>query len=114
LKAKTKPIQTIGRIVVDKMGLQQVAFKTTTAAGGRAWPGDVRCMQLDVSKIMKEGSKNKFGSEHAIQLATEQLISITWLLRTKSERRMLTRTYLSRADREDTRQTWLEQGSWPS
>jgi UDP-glucose 4-epimerase len=50
-------VMTIAKIVTDKMGLGDVIFKTKPNAGGRAWPGDVRVMQLDISKIKRQGWK---------------------------------------------------------
>jgi UDP-glucose 4-epimerase len=64
----------LARVVTETMGLKDVAFRTTQPPGGRAWPGDVKVMQLDVSKIKKLGWKCKRNSEGALRLAAEQLV----------------------------------------
>lgn len=61
----------VANIVADAMGLENVTVRTT---GGRAWPGDVTTMQLDISKIKKQGWKPRRNSEEAIRLASEQLV----------------------------------------
>jgi len=57
------------------MGLRGVSIRTTQPPGGRAWPGDVRKMQLDIAKIKRLGWKPERNSEEAIRLAAEQLIN---------------------------------------
>jgi UDP-glucose 4-epimerase len=64
----------LAKVVTETMGLKDVAFKTTQPPGGRAWPGDVKVMQLDVSKIKGLGWACKRNSESALRLAAEQLI----------------------------------------
>jgi UDP-glucose 4-epimerase len=64
----------LARVVTETMGLKDVTFKTTQPPGGRAWPGDVKVMQLEVSKIKALGWACKQNSENAIRLAAEQLI----------------------------------------
>jgi UDP-glucose 4-epimerase len=64
----------LARVVTETMGLKDVAFRTTQPPGGRAWPGDVKVMQLDVSKIKKRGWQCKRNSESAIRLAADELI----------------------------------------
>jgi UDP-glucose 4-epimerase len=64
----------LAKIVAEMMGLKEVSFKTTQPLGGRAWPGDVKVMQLDVSKIKRLGWACKRNSESALRLAAEQLI----------------------------------------
>lgn len=64
----------LARVVTETMGLNDVTFKTTQPRGGRAWPGDVKVMQLNVSKIKGLGWVCKRNSESALRLAVEQLI----------------------------------------
>jgi UDP-glucose 4-epimerase len=63
----------LAKIVMETMGLKDVIFKTSQPRGGRAWPGDVRVMQLDVSKIKRFGWRCRRNSEEAVRLAAEQL-----------------------------------------
>jgi UDP-glucose 4-epimerase len=65
----------LAKVVTETMRLKDVAFRTTQPPGGRAWPGDVKVMQLDVSKIKKLGWQCKRDSEDAIRLAAEELIA---------------------------------------
>ena len=67
-------VLTIARIVVQAMGLQNVALKTTTSAGGRAWPGDVKIMQLDIGKMKQHGWDPKLTSDEAVRRASEDLV----------------------------------------
>lgn len=64
----------VAKIVLDAMGLNNVAIRTTAKPGGRAWPGDVKTMQLDISKIKRRGWRRKNNSDEAARLAAEQLI----------------------------------------
>jgi UDP-glucose 4-epimerase len=64
----------LARVVTETMGLKDVTFTTTQPRGGRAWPGDVKVMQLDVSKIKKLGWKCKRNSEDAVRLAAEEVV----------------------------------------
>jgi len=64
----------IARIVTDALGLKNVATKTTAKPGGRAWPGDVRTMQLDISKIKRLGWKPGRGSDEAVRTAVNELL----------------------------------------
>jgi UDP-glucose 4-epimerase len=67
-------VLTIARIVAQAMGLQNVATRTTTSAGGRAWPGDVKIMQLDIRKMKQYGWEPKLTSEEAVRSASEELV----------------------------------------
>lgn len=67
-------VLTIAKIVTYAMGLNNVAIRATSEHGGRAWPGDVKTMQLDISKIKRHGWKPKRSSDQAVRLGAEQLI----------------------------------------
>jgi len=67
-------VMRIARIVTDAMGLKDVKVNTTQRAGGRAWPGDVKTMQVDIAKIKKLGWKPKRSSEEAVQAAARELL----------------------------------------
>jgi UDP-glucose 4-epimerase len=61
----------IAEFVMATMGLKNVTICTT---GGRAWPGDIRTMQLDISKIKRYSWKPGWSSDEAVRLAVQQLI----------------------------------------
>ena len=67
-------VLSIAKIVANAMGLNNVAIRTTTERGGRAWPGDVMTMQLDTAKIKRLGWNPKRRSDEAISLAAKELI----------------------------------------
>lgn len=67
-------VLTIARIVIQAMGLQNVAIRTTMKAGGRAWPGDVKIMQLDIGKMKHHGWGPKLTSDEAVRRASEELV----------------------------------------
>jgi UDP-glucose 4-epimerase len=64
----------LAKVVTETMRLKDVAFRTTQPPGGIAWPGDVKVMQLDASRIKKLGWQCKRNSEEALRLAAEELI----------------------------------------
>lgn len=64
----------IAEIVAEAMRLHNVHIRMTQPHGGRAWPGDVKKMQLDITKIKRHGWEPKRNSEQAVRLAAEQLI----------------------------------------
>lgn len=65
----------IARIVSEEMGLTDVrfAFKPATV-DGRGWPGDVKIMQLDISKLKSLGWRPKMNSREAVRRATRELL----------------------------------------
>jgi UDP-glucose 4-epimerase len=67
-------VLTIARIVAESMNLANVIFKTTQPRGGRAWPGDVKTMLLDISKLKKRGWEPRHKSDEAVHMASELLV----------------------------------------
>ncbi|RLG83570.1 MAG: UDP-glucose 4-epimerase [Thermoprotei archaeon] len=65
----------IADIIVEEMGLSNVKylFKPATP-DGRGWPGDVKLMLLDISKIKKTGWKPKMSSREAVRKTVRQLL----------------------------------------
>ncbi len=69
-------VKRIAEIVVEALGLRDVKMKVTGGVdGGRGWFGDVKVMQLSVTKLMKLGWQPKFNSEGAIQAAASELVT---------------------------------------
>ena len=62
-------------IVIKEMKLSNVEIKTTGGTEeGRGWPGDVKNMQLDCSKISSFGWKYSLTSDEAVRQAARDMI----------------------------------------
>ena len=71
----TIDVMNIAKIVCNCMKLNDVTIETVGgASGGRGWIGDVKQMQLDISKLKKLGWKPKLNSAEAVKLATMDLL----------------------------------------
>jgi UDP-glucose 4-epimerase len=64
----------IGHLVAEAMGLGKVHIRTLEGVDGRAWPGDIKTMLLDISKIEKHGWLPKRNSEQAVRQAATELL----------------------------------------
>lgn len=63
-------VARIAEIVVQEMELDDVCFEFTGGVdGGRGWPGDVRNMLLDTTKLRQKGWRPKENSEESVRLA---------------------------------------------
>lgn len=71
-------VREIANIVVEEMGLKNVEYVfRSTAKDGRGWPGDVKTMLLDISKIKTEtGWKPKYNSEQVVRKSVEKLLMV--------------------------------------
>ncbi len=69
-------VMTIASIIAEEMGLREVKHVTSySGSDGRGWPGDVRKMLLDTSKIRSLGWAPKYASsKDAIRVAARELI----------------------------------------
>ena len=65
----------IAQTVIRAMGLSGVKIRTSPGPERRGWLGDVKTMQLDITKIRKRGWAPKRSSREAVQLACEQLLA---------------------------------------
>jgi len=66
-------VKTIASIVIEELGLRDVQISFKPGPEGRGWPGDVKRMLLDVSKLRTLGWSPRYRSTDAVQKATEQL-----------------------------------------
>jgi len=62
-------VKRIAKIVIEEMGLKNVKLSFKSVKNGRGWMGDVKFMQLDITKLKKLGWRPKYNSEQAIRLA---------------------------------------------
>ncbi len=68
-------VSAIAHIVIEEMGLSDVeVYYTGGVDGGRGWKGDVKLMQLDVSKLKGLGWRPRMGSEEAVRLTAKWLV----------------------------------------
>ncbi|MGB9895396.1 MAG: NAD-dependent epimerase/dehydratase family protein, partial [Thermoproteota archaeon] len=68
-------VSEIANIVIEEMKLKNVKKKFTGGVeGGRGWIGDVKHMQLDVSKLTSLGWKPKLSSKEAVRRACRELL----------------------------------------
>lgn len=69
-------VKDIADIVVEEMGLKDVAYNWTGGVqGGRGWVGDVRVMLLSVKKLESLGWTPRLGSSEAIRMAVKEILS---------------------------------------
>ncbi len=66
-------VLTIAQSVKDSTGFTKATVSLTAKPGERAWPGDVKTMQLDIAKIKRLGWKPRQGSDEAIRAAAAEL-----------------------------------------
>ncbi|GAG61775.1 unnamed protein product, partial [marine sediment metagenome] len=68
-------VLNIAKIVTQEMGLEDVEIKLTGGVdGGRGWKGDVKLMQLDMSRLRSYGWEPKHSSAEAVRLTARSLI----------------------------------------
>jgi len=66
-------VRTIAKIVIEELGLDDVEITYTGGVEGRGWPGDVKKMLLDISRMKSLGWKPKHNSSEAVRLAARIL-----------------------------------------
>lgn len=69
-------VKEIADIVVEETGLENVQYKyVTTMPDGRGWPGDVKLMLLDISKIKSiVGWRPRLSSREAVRKAVREAL----------------------------------------
>lgn len=65
---------TIAKVVIEEMSLRDVEIRIAGGIEGRGWKGDVKEMQLDISKIKSLGWKPKLSSKEAVRFASKALV----------------------------------------
>jgi UDP-glucose 4-epimerase len=64
----------VAEIVIEEMGIDNVKLHLNGTDGGRGWPGDVRNMLLDITKLKSRGWKPRYRSEEAVRLTARSLL----------------------------------------
>ena len=69
-------VKEIADVVVEEMGLGKVSyvFKLGTK-DGRGWPGDVKFMLLDISKLKNTGWRPRWNSKEAVRKTVKQILA---------------------------------------
>jgi UDP-glucose 4-epimerase len=68
-------VMTIARIVIEEMGLSGVEIRLTGGVeGGRGWKGDVKLMQLDMSKLRSLVWRPRLNSAEAVRRTARALV----------------------------------------
>ena len=70
----TTSVIKIADVVKEKMKLGEVNYKLSNSKDGRGWKGDVKKIELDVSKAENLGWKNRYNSDEAIEKAVDELL----------------------------------------
>ena len=70
----TITVRDIAKIIASATNHPEIEFKFTGGVdGGRGWKGDVKTMQLSITKLLKTGWKPKHNSKQAVELAVKEL-----------------------------------------
>jgi len=65
----------IAKIIINEMKLDNVKFKfKIDLPDGRGWIGDVKVMQLDISKLKSIGFRPKLNSYESVKLAVKEIL----------------------------------------
>jgi len=68
-------VHTIAKTVIDQLSLTTTEIEFTGGIdGGRGWKGDVKNMQLDITKLKSLGWRPNHNSLEAIKLATKVML----------------------------------------
>jgi len=68
-------VKALAEIVIQEMGLQGVKLRFTGGIEGRGWPGDVKEMMLDGSRLERLEWRPRYSSSEAVRLATREILS---------------------------------------
>ncbi len=68
-------VREIADIVVEAMGLGSVKYEYKPMThDGRGWPGDVKYMLLDITKLKNSGWRPRISSRRAVELTVKDLL----------------------------------------
>jgi UDP-glucose 4-epimerase len=71
---------SIAKIICEMLSLKDVQFVINNIENGRGWKGDVRQMQLDISKLLSLGWKPMLDSKNAVKTAVKETIQSETIL----------------------------------
>ena len=68
-------VLNIGSIICESLGLENVKISTKGGTiDGRGWIGDIKNMQLDISKVSNLGWSPKLNSKQSVEKASKEII----------------------------------------
>ncbi|MHC1629240.1 MAG: NAD-dependent epimerase/dehydratase family protein [Candidatus Nezhaarchaeales archaeon] len=68
-------VKEIADIIIEEMGLKNVKYRFKHGTiNGRGWPGDVKFMLLDISKLKATGWKPRWNSREAVKKTVRQIL----------------------------------------
>ncbi|RLE79159.1 MAG: UDP-glucose 4-epimerase [Thermoprotei archaeon] len=67
-------VREIAEIVIEEMGISAKIVYRGGLSDGRGWPGDVKYMRLDISKLKLLGWRPRMSSKEAVRATTRALI----------------------------------------
>jgi len=67
-------VDTIAKLVIERMGLNPTIRLTGGVDGGRGWKGDVKIMKLDINKIKNTGWNPKYNSQKAVEVTISEIL----------------------------------------
>jgi UDP-glucose 4-epimerase len=69
-------VRRIADIVCQEMNMKHVRYDFhSSTRDGRGWPGDVKTMQLDISKLKRAGWTPAMNSEQAVRRTVKEILS---------------------------------------
>ena len=69
-------VMEVAHMVVEEMGLKEVSYEFQEGhPGGLGWPGDVKCIWLDITKLRTSGWTPRMSSKEAVRATVRSLLN---------------------------------------
>ena len=69
-------VNEIADIIIEEMKLKNTKYMyKLTTKDGRGWPGDVKVMLLDISKLRETGWSPRWNSRESVRMTVQELLS---------------------------------------
>jgi UDP-glucose 4-epimerase len=66
-------VREVADAVCEALNLKGVEYVFAGGPGGRGWPGDVKFMHLDISRLMALGWRPRYNSREAVAMAAREI-----------------------------------------
>jgi len=67
-------VKRIAELIIKAMGLDHVHLDFKGGVDGRGWKGDVKYVQLDITRMERAGWKNRYSSDEAVERAIAETL----------------------------------------